>query len=143
MKQPILDNTRKRFFALGREMGFDSEELKVRAKKFYKETDTFNNLTEKQIGLLITKLEAKQFEVDYTKNLKRKKIGLPSLATFKQLGLIGWMIRMHKPELEEIKGYNDIKTIEKYEASRLIDDLKNDRWDDAELRIKKIIAPVE
>jgi len=138
MKLATLDNTRKRFFALGREMGFDSEELKNRAKKFYKETDTFNNLTEKQISLLITKLESKQFEVSYKENFERKIKGLPSLATFKQLGLIQWMIRMHKPELEGINGYENIKTLNSFQASTLIGMMKNDEWDDAELTIKSL-----
>lgn len=49
---------RKRFFALGRELGFDSIELKERAKKYCKEDETFNNLTIPQLSELISKLEA-------------------------------------------------------------------------------------
>jgi len=138
MKTATLDNTRKRFFALGREMGFESEELKNRAKKFYKETDTFNNLTEEQISLLITKLESKQFEVSYKENFKRRKEGLPSLATFKQLGLIQWMVRMNKPELEKINGYKNLKKLNVPQASVLINCLKKDEWDQADFIIRTL-----
>lgn len=53
-----IDRKRKRFFALGRELNIDSEELKERAKKHFGEKETFNNLTLAQLKILIAKLEA-------------------------------------------------------------------------------------
>jgi hypothetical protein len=54
-----IERKRKRFFALGRQLNIDSEELKERAKKHFNEKETFLNLTEEQLKILITKLEAK------------------------------------------------------------------------------------
>lgn len=58
-------------------------------------------------------------------------------ATFKQLGLIQWMVRMHKPELEKLGGYKDLKKLNVLNASILIDYLKNEEWDYAEKTIKE------
>jgi len=138
MEDKPIETIRKRFFALGREIGFDSLELKERAKKHFKETDTFNNLTKEQLTLLITKLESKQFDIKGKEDIKRVQMNLPKLISFKQLGLIQWMVRMHKPEFEKLGGYKNLKKLSGYEASMLIDYLKDEDWDRAENLIKEM-----
>lgn len=53
----LLNKRRRRFFALGRELGYDSQVLKERAKKHFNEKDTFNNLKINQLEILINKME--------------------------------------------------------------------------------------
>lgn len=53
---------KKQFFALGRELGYNSEQLKQRAKDFWGEKETFNNLSITQILILIEKLQTKKYE---------------------------------------------------------------------------------
>jgi len=64
IKQYLIDLTkmRKRFFALGQELGYSSGALKNRAKVAYDEEDTFSNLTIAELTALITKLEQKYEE---------------------------------------------------------------------------------
>ena len=59
-------------------------------------------------------------------------------ATTKQLGLIQWLIRMNKPEFEKFGGYKNIKTIDVEQASKLIDMMKKEWWDDVALYIEQL-----
>ena len=51
---------RKQFFALGRELNYDSNALKERAKKFW-DVESFKDLTTIQILILIEKLQDQKY----------------------------------------------------------------------------------
>ncbi len=58
---------RRKFFALGTELGFSAEAIKERAKKFYGEKESFRNLTANQISRLIDKLEVTKLVKEFEK----------------------------------------------------------------------------
>ncbi len=59
-----LTRKRKRYFALGQELGYSSDDLKRWAKAFYREEDTFNNLTVAELDQLIERLMVKKAKIE-------------------------------------------------------------------------------
>ena len=55
------DSDRKRFFALGHELGYAKDVLKERAKQKYK-LFSFSHISQDQINELIVRLKEKKFE---------------------------------------------------------------------------------
>jgi len=79
MRDPSLYFRNKKvrqFFALCNELKIDSEKAKERAKKFFSESESFNNLSIDQIEILINKLRRKKLkrkEKNENLNLKFNK----------------------------------------------------------------------
>ena len=55
---------RKQFFALGKELNYDSDALKERAKKFW-EVESFKDLTTIQVLILIEKLQDQKYKESF------------------------------------------------------------------------------
>lgn len=66
----------KMFFALGRDLGYQSEEIKNRACSYF-QLDCFNEITVEQMNSLLDKLIKRKDEVESSTNLRPDHTGKP------------------------------------------------------------------
>ncbi len=64
----IINKKRRRFFALAKELGYQSEMIKNRGKAHFKK-EHFNELTEVELDWLIKKLEKKLYDAEFEQKI--------------------------------------------------------------------------